>query len=1141
MKHRLHIFSLVLAALLCSASLWAVDTSYYSSLDGTSGTTLWSAVHTVAKTGYSSLSYNGLWTAYGTTDLYPAGHEKAGKIWDLYSYCTSYTLGTDQDKGSGSTEGTVYNREHSIPKSWFGGSTSNNTPGTDIFHVYPTDKIVNGKRSNYALGEVTAANATYSSNKGCGGYSSSDLAGYSRLGTGSSITISNTIIASGSTTQSPTSSPVFEPLAEYKGDLARSYFGTMLRWAGDYAAFTTDDGSSMFSGTYTAAGKWGLTSYGVALLMKWHREDPVSQKEIDRNNAIQSTQGNRNPFIDYPILAEYFWGKYAGNTFNRSNAVPSFDTSNFTPGVSDGDKNSTDPTLTVNPTSLTLDPVAVNGTSTNTFTVTGANLTGSISITRTSGSGFFTVSSSSITSGYNGTNTITVTYHPTSTGDHTATFTIASTGATSKTVIVSGSCTTVYNVTWRADDGSNPYHSNTAASGSKPTLPSENPDDCTSSRVFMGWTDDGDYSGDGSDLFTDSEDAPPITSATTFYAVYADKSTSGSGARSLSKATSISAGDSVVFVCENATKELTSFTTSGTLYGVGTSYSSTPAGTFGFKVVAGYSSGTYAFQRGSDYLYWTSSNTLTTNSTLSANTSWNVSISSGNATITNSNTSTRQIVWNVSSPRFATYNSPSIGSSYYNIQLYKISGGTTTTYDNYSTQCTACTPVAATASYAHSSRTTTCGGTVSNAFTTNSNATVSYASSNTSVATVASDGTVTPTGAGTTTITATVPANTCFTGGASASFTLTVNRNTGTASFSGATTTVNKDATVTNVVTTNSDGAVTYSSSNTSVATVNASGVVTGVSAGTATITANVAQSTCYTAASANYTITVYDFKANAATDVTCESFTANWNTSGAASYSLDVYQGTTGSTTENRDTTWLNESFASSSQGEFTIDNKSMDSHLSYVWATTASYGMKGSANISGTAYAAESWLISPVLDLTNATSAKLTFDHTTYAASSTKDVDYLLVYVSSDGGSNWTNLTIPTWSGTRWTFVSSGEIDLTTYASSNVKIAFCYKSTGSYAGTWEVKNVVLTGKYNKTISTSSVEHVSGYPKNVSGTSASVTGLDASTTYKYTVTPQGGSASNEIEVTTPACSCTRTITATTADDSMGTVGVTLP
>ena len=393
-----------------------------------------------------------------------------------------------------------------------------------------------------------------------------------------------------------------------------------------------------------------------------------------------------------------------------------------------------------------------------------------------------------------------------------------------------------------------------------------------------------------------------------------------------------------------------------------------------------------------------------------------------------------------------------------NLSVTYSGSGSTTTYDNYSTQCTACTPVAATASYASSTKATTVGGSVTNTFTTNSNATVSYASSNTSVATVASDGTVTPLSAGTTTITATVPVNTCFTGGASAS-----------------------------------------------------------------------------------YTLTVYNFNATAATDVTCNSFTANWTSAGAASYSLDVYQGTTGSTTVSRDTTWLNESFASSSQGNFTITDVSMASGLSYVWAATASYGMKGSGNISGTAHAAESWLISPVLDLTNATSAKLTFDHTTYAASSIDDLDYLLIYVSSDGGSNWTNLTIPTWPSKRWTFVSSGEIDLTTYASSNVKIAFCYKSTSTYAGTWEVKNVVLTGKYDKTISTSSVEHVPGYPKNVSGTSASVTGLDASTTYKYTVTPQGGSASNEIEVTTPACSCTATITATSNDDSMGMVGVTLP
>jgi hypothetical protein len=108
----------------------------------------------------------------------------------------------------------------------------------------------------------------------------------------------------------------------------------MIKWAGDYQAFTSDDGGKMFSSNYNT-GSFGLTKYGVALLMKWHRQDPISQKEIDRNNGIQETQGNRNPFIDYPYLAEYIWGEKAGETLDLSKLITAYD-SRFVLGQSNG-------------------------------------------------------------------------------------------------------------------------------------------------------------------------------------------------------------------------------------------------------------------------------------------------------------------------------------------------------------------------------------------------------------------------------------------------------------------------------------------------------------------------------------------------------------------------------------------------------------------------------------------------------------------------------------------------------------------------------------------------------------------------------------------------------------------------------------
>ena len=312
----------ILLLVLCSSFVMALTAKtvtpaadlpkYYEKIQGKSGKSLFDAVHDVAKVGYSSLGYKGLWTAYKTTDL-----RANGKIWDMYSDC-SWTYSSDQC-GSYSNECDCYNREHSIPKSWFGGSESQ--PGCDIFHIVPTDGYVNNKRSSYAFGEVSSASYTFDGAK---------------LGSAKNIMIigGNTIAGNEGASVS-CSGTVFEPRDEYKGDFARGYFGTMIKWAnGDYQAFTSGDGSKIFSSNYST-GAFGLTKYGVALLMKWHRQDPVSQKEVDRNNGIQETQGNRNPFIDYPYLAEYIWGEKAGETLDLDNLITSYD-ERFVLGESDG-------------------------------------------------------------------------------------------------------------------------------------------------------------------------------------------------------------------------------------------------------------------------------------------------------------------------------------------------------------------------------------------------------------------------------------------------------------------------------------------------------------------------------------------------------------------------------------------------------------------------------------------------------------------------------------------------------------------------------------------------------------------------------------------------------------------------------------
>ena len=285
--------------------------AYYEKIDGKSGKALFDAVQTVTKFGYSSLGYDGLWGAYPYTDVHENGY-----VWDMYSDCTWKSINSNHC-GNYSNECDCYNREHSIPKSWYGGSTSG--PGCDIFHLVPTDGKVNGVRSNYPFGEVSSADYNKHGNK---------------KGSAKSITITggNTIAGNTGATISA-SGTVFEPRDEYKGDFARGYMGALLRWAGE-KAFTDGEGSKTFT-TNFSTGSFGLTKYGVALLMKWHRQDPVSKKEIDRNNGIQQTQGNRNPFIDYPYLAEYIWGEKAGQTLDLDDLITAYD-SRFVLGESNG-------------------------------------------------------------------------------------------------------------------------------------------------------------------------------------------------------------------------------------------------------------------------------------------------------------------------------------------------------------------------------------------------------------------------------------------------------------------------------------------------------------------------------------------------------------------------------------------------------------------------------------------------------------------------------------------------------------------------------------------------------------------------------------------------------------------------------------
>ena len=204
-----------------------------------------------------------------------------------------------------------------------------------------------------------------------------------------------------------------------------------------------------------------------------------------------------------------------------------------------------------------------------------------------------------------------------------------------------------------------------------------NPADC-SDKVFVGWTESSSVTGDKpADLFT-SATGKVVTTAKTYYAVFATK-TEGGGT-TIEKATSIAVGDKVILVYETDSKELGGISSTSTKYGLGEDYTGTPTGVFPLDVVQGKTTGTFALMNGSNYLSWTSGNSLTTTGSLTDNSSWNITISSGDAVIKNSFDDTRSIRWNSSSPRFACYTGGQKA-----VQLYKIGSGAS--YSNYSTTC----------------------------------------------------------------------------------------------------------------------------------------------------------------------------------------------------------------------------------------------------------------------------------------------------------------------------------------------------------------------------------------------------------------------------------------------------------------------
>jgi endonuclease I len=226
--------------------------------------------------------YGGLYDTYATSDV-DTYYENNGTVLDMYSenpsgldayeYTYEIEIPDDRDSGSGgNSEGEYYNREHIIPQSIF---NSDSPMKGDAHFVVPSDKYVNSQRGNLPFGVVQNANYTSSNGSKRGNNLNSDYsAGYKN--------------------------DVFEPIDEFKGDIARMYFYFATRYEDNIASFNAFD---MFNGTSNQV--FNTTFFNI--LYQWHTQDPVSQREQDRNDAIFTRQNNRNPFIDYPEYVQSIW------------------------------------------------------------------------------------------------------------------------------------------------------------------------------------------------------------------------------------------------------------------------------------------------------------------------------------------------------------------------------------------------------------------------------------------------------------------------------------------------------------------------------------------------------------------------------------------------------------------------------------------------------------------------------------------------------------------------------------------------------------------------------------------------------------------------------------------------------------------
>lgn len=307
---------LCLSAMTAMMSMAQPQAGYYvsSALDGKNGRELELALRDIVYP-HARISYGELWNSYVTTDTAPLdsvpdGCTKTDLVYDMYAWM-KYFPKFHSDNDHSQTGGI--NREHSVPNSWWGGESGNAEAYTDLHHLVPADGAANNVKSNYPLGEKAENDGLTLS------WPTQDKYHNGHLYVSKDHVCSRVWnVPSEMQDNFGDAAKLWEPADIYKGDFARMYLYVVcayegeIHWQTNYM-FASDDEN------LTTIKPWALE-----LLLRWHRNDTVSQKELDRNNVVENIQGNRNPFIDYPELVEFIWGDLTSEEFDLGKAKCSY-------------------------------------------------------------------------------------------------------------------------------------------------------------------------------------------------------------------------------------------------------------------------------------------------------------------------------------------------------------------------------------------------------------------------------------------------------------------------------------------------------------------------------------------------------------------------------------------------------------------------------------------------------------------------------------------------------------------------------------------------------------------------------------------------------------------------------------------------